>query len=88
MCLGQAACTHNVPACCLPLAPRRIPPSCRCYLGLVVCLLYNFAGACAMVGLGAPDRMSSWFLAAIYLIAGVPLGLLLWYMKLYNTVAK
>jgi hypothetical protein len=41
-----------------------------------------------MVGLGAPDRMSSWFLAAIYLIAGVPLGLLLWYMKLYNTVAK
>ncbi|WIA15216.1 hypothetical protein OEZ85_001894 [Tetradesmus obliquus] len=59
-----------------------------CYLGLVVCLLYNFAGACAMVGLGAPDRMSSWFLAAIYLIAGVPLGLLLWYMKLYNTVAN
>jgi hypothetical protein len=32
--------------------------------------------------------MSSWFLAAIYLIAGVPLGLLLWYMKLYNTFAK
>ncbi|KAF6264121.1 scamp family-domain-containing protein [Scenedesmus sp. NREL 46B-D3] len=59
-----------------------------CYLGLVLCLLYNFAGACAMVGLGAPDRMSSWFLAAIYLIAGVPLALLLWYMKLYNTVAN
>lgn len=56
--------------------------------GLVVCLIYNFAGACAMVALKAPDRMSSWFLATIYCIAGIPLAMVLWYNKLYNTAAK
>ncbi|KAF8060590.1 NLE1 [Scenedesmus sp. PABB004] len=35
-----------------------------------------------------PDRMSSWFLAAMYLLAGVPLAMLLWYRKLYDTVAS
>eukprot|EP00878_Enallax_costatus_P017725 GHUV01018622.1.p1 GENE.GHUV01018622.1~~GHUV01018622.1.p1 ORF type:complete len:258 (+),score=74.90 GHUV01018622.1:1706-2479(+) len=59
-----------------------------CYLGLVVCLIYNFVGACAMVALKAPDRMSSWFLATIYCIAGIPLAMVFWYNKLYNTAAN
>eukprot|EP00877_Chromochloris_zofingiensis_P001837 jgi/Chrzof1/11654/Cz06g03240.t1 len=37
-----------------------------------------------MVGTPAPDKMSSWFLAMIYVLAGVPAGMVCWYLKLYH----
>jgi hypothetical protein len=55
---------------------------------LVFCLVYNFAGACVIMATKAEDRMSSFFLSAIYLIAGTPAALVGWYLKVYNAAAR
>eukprot|EP00879_Flechtneria_rotunda_P021332 GHRR01022482.1.p1 GENE.GHRR01022482.1~~GHRR01022482.1.p1 ORF type:complete len:278 (+),score=76.22 GHRR01022482.1:828-1661(+) len=79
---------HDIAADIPPGSQPMVRMAYYCYLGLIVSLLYNLFGACAMVGFRAPDKMSSWFLAIIYCIAGIPLAMVFWYNKLYNVAAS
>lgn len=50
------------------------------YLGMVLCMFFNFFGALmALCVIGnASGRLSGWFLAIIYLVAGIPIGWWAW----------
>lgn len=53
--------------------------------GLVICMTFQVVCASIMLGYkNAGDRVASWFLAIIYWVLGVPLGMVLWYRRLYN----
>lgn len=54
-----------------------------CWLGLVVCLLYQFICASIMLGEKVPDKVTSWFLSIVFMILGIPLGWVLWYRRIY-----
>lgn len=50
------------------------------YLGMMICMLFNFFGslmALCIIG-NADGRLSGWFLAIIYLVAGIPIGWWAW----------
>lgn len=59
-----------------------------CYLGLVVALCWNLFCSSVMLGYDVPDKVSSWFLALIYTIAGVPLAFTFWYYRLYKAASS
>ena len=60
------------------------------YLGLVLCLSYNFfATTCAiMIPDVGDERFSAWLFAALYVGFGMPLAFILWYYRLYQAAAN
>ncbi|KAK4770192.1 hypothetical protein SAY87_030724 [Trapa incisa] len=54
------------------------------YLGLVLCLLWNFVAITAAWIKG--EGPTIWFLAIIYAISGIPGGYVLWYRPLYRAM--
>ena len=60
------------------------------FVGLCLCLSWNFMGVTMAWGAGAleDDSAASWFLSALYLVCGVPLGFILWYLRLYHATQK
>lgn len=61
------------------------------WLGVMVCLLYNWVGAIASWIAGTfnfTTGIGNFFLAIIYLICGVPLSYILWYRPLYVAMKK
>ncbi|KAK9819936.1 hypothetical protein WJX72_004131 [[Myrmecia] bisecta] len=60
------------------------------FLGLMVCLTFNWFGALiAMCAINPGDgRLAGFFLATIYWLAGVPGAWILWYMRLYHAAIK
>lgn len=52
--------------------------------------MWNFIGVTlAWAGGAIPDdAAAAWFLAALYLVCGAPLGFLFWYMRLYEATQK
>lgn len=60
------------------------------YLFLVVCMVFNcFGSLMALCVIGNADgRLSGWFLACIYMVAGVPIAWWAWYRRLYNAAIK
>jgi len=55
-----------------------------CWWIMVVCMCWQVFCASVMMGYdNGSDSVSSWFLALIYCILGVPLGFILWYKRIY-----
>eukprot|EP00891_Asterochloris_glomerata_P007236 jgi/Astpho2/7236/e_gw1.00113.104.1_t len=60
------------------------------YLGMAACMVWNsFGSLMALIIIGNGDgRLTGWFLAIIYMVAGIPLGWWLWFKRLYNAAKK
>lgn len=56
------------------------------WIGLAWCLMYNFFAATVMLGYSADNAISSWFLAVIYMLIGIPMGFWLWCLRFYRGV--
>eukprot|EP00798_Chlamydomonas_sp_ICE-L_P001699 gene1699-33102_t len=75
---------HDINAEIPPQSIRVVKEVYWSWYGLVFCLSWNWFCACVILGSDEDGKVSSWFLAAIYWLAGIPLGFILWYRKLYN----
>uniref|UniRef100_A0A061S8P6 Secretory carrier-associated membrane protein n=1 Tax=Tetraselmis sp. GSL018 TaxID=582737 RepID=A0A061S8P6_9CHLO len=53
------------------------------YLGLAVCLVWNFISVTSY-SFGTSGDMNSFFMSVIYGVAAIPIALFLWYLRLYN----
>lgn len=64
--------------------PRRVvKEGYATWWGMVVCMLWNFFCAAVMLSQKVEHKTSSFLLAAIYLLVGIPTGFFLWYRQLY-----
>ncbi|GJP32729.1 hypothetical protein CLOM_g17327 [Closterium sp. NIES-68] len=66
-------------------------PAFLSWLGIMLCLVFNFVAVLVSWILGAVSSTSglgNFFLAIIYGVLGIPLSYILWYRRLYNSLKK
>ncbi|BDA41493.1 Putative secretory carrier-associated membrane protein 1 [Coccomyxa sp. Obi] len=91
----------NWPKCCpfvhhdipgeIPAAEQGMVRCCYfAFLGFIVTVFYNLFGSLvALCAMGqASGRLPAFFLAAVYVSAGIPGAWILWYMRVYHAAIK